>query len=320
MGFIRSLTSTPEIIAFFDAGATIVVSISGGKDSDAMLKALITMKDRYGWTNDIIAVHADLGRAEWSMTHEYVHRTAERAGVPLYIVRHSYGDLIDGIRRRMATRPDAPPFPSSAARWCTSDWKRSVIDRFIRQQFPTDAHVLCAIGLRAEESTSRAKKQIWAVREGAASEQKKRYVLDWLPIHPWSEKDVWMQIGYSPEHLIRIQEDVRRTGVVPNEFAAHPAYAYGNQRLSCSMCVLASVNDLLNGATHHPEIFRELCQIEIESGFSFRHKFWLGALRPDLLTESQRAWYEARGHLGTPIATESGVLDTCDTAEQLSLW
>ena len=43
-----------------------------------------------------------------------------------------------------------------------------------------------------------------------------------------------------------------------------------------------------NGIEYQPDYYRELVQLEIDSGFSFRPGMWLGDLRPDLLTETQR--------------------------------
>jgi hypothetical protein len=63
----------------------------------------------------------------------------------------------------------------------------------------------------------------------------------------------------------------------------HPAYGFGNDRLSCACCVLASVSDLLNGAIHNPDTYRELCRIEAVTGYSFRKDFWLSDLKPELL-------------------------------------
>ena len=38
----------------------------------------------------------------------------------------------------------------------------------------------------------------------------------------------------------------------------HEAYDLGNHRLSCALCVLASLNDLINGAVHNPDTYREI--------------------------------------------------------------
>jgi hypothetical protein len=95
---------------------------------------------------------------------------------------------------------------------------------------------------------------------------------------------------------VREQVQAVRTASGPIEQAAsitgwrwHPAYALGNERLSCSICILASKNDLLNGIEFHPDYYRQLVQLELDSGFSFRHGLWQASLRPDLLAEAPRA-------------------------------
>lgn len=40
-------------------GAALAVSISGGKDSQAMLLALADLHAAHGWTGDLYAIHAD---------------------------------------------------------------------------------------------------------------------------------------------------------------------------------------------------------------------------------------------------------------------
>ena len=69
----------------------------------------------------------------------------------------------------------------------------------------------------------------------------------------------------------------------PHGNVYHEAYTYGNHRLSCALCVLASLNDLINGAIHNPDTYREYCRIEAVTGYSFRKDFWLSDVKPDLL-------------------------------------
>jgi hypothetical protein len=38
-------------------------------------------------------------------------------------------------------------------------------------------------------------------------------------------------------------------------------------------------NDLLNGATHNPDVYREYCRIEAVTGYSFRQNFWLSDIK-----------------------------------------
>jgi len=94
---------------------------------------------------------------------------------------------------------------------------------------------------------------------------------DWLPIHDWTTEQVW--------------KTIREHGDI-----VHPAYKLpggaANERLSCALCILASLNDLINGAVHNPDIYREYCHIEAVTGYSFRQGLWLSDLKPELLPES----------------------------------
>ena len=151
-------------------------------------------------------------------------------------------------------------------RYCTADLKREPINRWLRNTFPT-GNVVCAMGLRAQESHTRAKRQSFTLRTNSSAPSKGRFVYDWLPIHDWTETDVW--------------DCIRRHGNIH-----HEAYSLGNHRLSCALCVLASLNDLLNGAVHNPDTYCEYCRIEAVTGYSFRKNFWLSDLKPDLLPEN----------------------------------
>jgi 3'-phosphoadenosine 5'-phosphosulfate sulfotransferase (PAPS reductase)/FAD synthetase len=249
-------------------GAPLILSVSGGKDSDAMSHHLLEKRQREDWPGDVVMVHADLGRAEWSITPEYVEGFARRKGVDLHIVRWTAGDLIDRIWQRYYKDPSRPCWPSSAMRYCTSDLKRGPISKWIRNTYPT-GEVICAMGLRADESPARKRREEFCERKDCTAPTKGRYTYDWLPIQQWSDDDVWACIkAHGGEH--------------------HPAYTYGNQRLSCALCVLASLNDLMNGAEHNPDVYRELCRIEAVTGYSFRQGFWLSDLRPDLLPAETR--------------------------------
>jgi len=251
-----------------DEGAQLIVSVSGGKDSDCMALELATMRRVYGWSGRLILIHADVGRMEWKQSLPHCQKLATRIGVPLVVVKHPKRDLLEGIERRMEVRPDAPPFPSSAARWCTSDYKRAVIDTWLRNHIGTAA--VCTIGFRREESTARERKPEWQERVHASAPTKRRRVIDWHPILDYKLPDVWRVIGYTVDELRAIQTEVKRTGIVPVDFKAHPAYAYGNERVSCAMCVLGNLNDLRNGAKHNPETHAALIAIENRSEFTFQ--------------------------------------------------
>lgn len=258
--------TSPDALTLLRDGAVLVLSVSGGKDSDAMSHHLLDLRQAEGWPGNVLMVHADLGaRVEWQQTPDYVHDLARRKGVPLHVVRWTHGDLIDRIWQRYHSDPSRPCWPSSQMRYCTSDLKRGPISRFLRQTFPS-GDVVCAMGLRAEESPARARRETCTLRKDSSAPTKGRFVYDWLPIHDWKEADVW--------------NCIRRHGDV-----SHVAYRHGNHRLSCALCVLASLNDLINGAVHNPDTYREYCRIEAVTGYSFRKGFWLSDVKPELLPQ-----------------------------------
>ncbi len=241
-----------EIREAIEADATLVLSLSGGKDSQAMASAVVRYVRSRGLSNRMVAVHADLGRAEWHQTHEVVAAQAASLGLELTIVQRDVGnrgpeDLLDHITARAEKVGREKVFwPSSAARYCTSDLKRDPINKFLRT---FDGIVISVEGLRAEESAARAKKGCWEPRKKISTAT--RTALTWRPIHDWSEADVWAELGGRHGDLV------------------HPAYALGNERLSCSLCVLASKGDLVRGATHNPEYANAIADLEVEYGYTF---------------------------------------------------
>jgi 3'-phosphoadenosine 5'-phosphosulfate sulfotransferase (PAPS reductase)/FAD synthetase len=185
------IVQQPELLAVpaaielaLSQGAALAISLSGGKDSQALLMLLAPWFRQRGYGGQLFAIHADLGRAEWEQTPAFVQQLADNAGVPLVVVRRAKGDLVARIGERMqatagttapgwpdaknryctshlksgpidqALRNPAPYWPSSAQRFCTSDLKRGPIDTQLRQ-FEV---IISAEGVRADESPARAKK------------------------------------------------------------------------------------------------------------------------------------------------------------------
>lgn len=79
---------TPDSLTLLRNGASLVLSVSGGKDSDAMSHYLLDLRQSEGWSGAVCMVHADLGsRVEWQQTPDYVRNLARRKNVPLHVVR-----------------------------------------------------------------------------------------------------------------------------------------------------------------------------------------------------------------------------------------
>lgn len=285
----------PTVLAALDGGAHLVVSVSGGKDSQAMLARLASYHRAYRRPGPITAVHADLGRAEWSQTPAFVERMCSDARVPLTVVRRSGGDLVERIERRLQsvstiegeTRPAKPFWPSAQQRYCTSDLKRGPIQMHLRALGKQGVFV-SAMGLRADESRGRAAKPAVSVdvaltskalrdlspAAALAAQQREggRLVLNWLPIHDWTSFEVWGMLGTDAADLER-RRALYRAGAQAEAldgWQAHVAYVYGNARLSCALCVLASRGDLVNGMRHNPALAARYIQLEQESGYTFR--------------------------------------------------
>lgn len=232
----------------------ILIASSAGKDSQAMLDRVMELPGAGQMIDRIIVVHNDLGKTdkglavEWPGTAELAEKQAAHYGVRFEIVRRELGGLFQQIRERGM-------WPSSTARYCTSDQKTAqamkLVTRLVAEAAITDrpARVLYCVGLRAEESKSRAKKAPMAVDRAHSS--RNREITRAHPILRWTEAQVWARIEQSG---------------VPY----HEAYDLGMTRLSCSLCVLASKPDLVRAARLRPDLAAEYAALEAEIGHKFR--------------------------------------------------
>lgn len=227
-----------------DAGALFVVNHSGGKDSQAMLIEVL----RHVPAAQVLVVHATLGESEWPGALEHAREQAEAAGVP-FVVAEASKTFLGMVERRFQGRPEVPSWPSASTRQCTSDLKRGPITREVRRY--ATAHgitrIVNCMGMRAAESSARAKKCPWA--EHSAHGAAGRTWHDWLPIHDLSTAEVLATVRDAGQEL-------------------HPAYALGNERLSCVFCIMASANDLRNGALHNPELYARYVEMERRTSYT----------------------------------------------------
>lgn len=182
-----------KIHSLIEQNAIFYCSHSGGKDSQAMYALLTAIVP----ADQLVVVHADLGDVEWTGVQDHIRNTVDH---PVNVVSAVWKDgsektLLGMVEHRFLNRPDAPSWPSSAARFCTSDLKRDPIAKFIRndmKQRGASIGINC-MGLRAEESSARAKKVDWNINTRLSN--KSRTVYDWLPIHEWLVGDVFGYIN-----------------------------------------------------------------------------------------------------------------------------
>lgn len=297
----------------------ISVSTSGGKDSADLLATIVSLADQQGFPRErIVAVHADLGRMEWAGTKDVARAQCEQYGIRLEVVKRPQGDLLDHVRTRHQTlvaqgKPEAPAWFSSAARYCTSDHKRSQIFKvwtaLVREVKAAKGkthrvRILDCQGLRAEESPARAncnkckgkgetkagvcetckgsgERQAYTFRADASNGQ--REVWTWLPILHHTTDEVWAVI--------------RASGL-----PSHYAYDLGMPRLSCVFCIFAPKAGLLLSGYHNRELLDEYVAVEDEVGASFKMDLSLRQVRDELDagwapqgSVSADSWEEGKG-------------------------
>lgn len=220
-----------------DMDALFVINHSGGKDSQAMA---ILMRDLVP-LEQLVIVHAHLPEVEWDGTVEHIEATAQ--GVPVYVcqARKTFFQMVE--HRQM--------FPDPQRRQCTSDLKRGPLEKLIRRLSKETGRlrIVNCMGMRAEESNSRAKKAVikYSVNNSAAG----RIWEEFLPIHRLLTSEVF--------------EIIRLAGQKP-----FWTYAEGMTRKSCSFCIMASEHDLRIAARLRPTLGEHYCQLEERLGFTMR--------------------------------------------------
>ena len=261
------------ILADYDI---ILINSSAGKDSQAMLDYVHSLAVTEGVQDRITVVHADLGRAEWSKTGQLAAEQAAHYGARFEVVSRPpsqkalpgvSGDLLDHIKERGM-------FPSSSARYCTSDHKRGQVSKVMTMLVDErrngvvrpmlsfrPVRVLSCMGLRAEESPNRAK--LPQLKRDARQTNGKRIVDVWLPIQDWSTNQVWARI--------------RQAGT-----RHHPAYDLGMGRLSCVFCIFAPKQQLVLAGRHNPELLEQYVQVEREIGHTFKADLSLAQVQQEI--------------------------------------
>lgn len=97
----------------------IVISTSGGKDSQVMLGEVVRLARQQGITGRLRAVHADLGRVEWEGTGALAERQCNMWDVPflsLEFVRSTVADTSRPIRIAGHSRRFRTPTPGIGLR------------------------------------------------------------------------------------------------------------------------------------------------------------------------------------------------------------
>ncbi|SUD59760.1 gp57 [Ectopseudomonas oleovorans] len=235
-----------------------IVSVSGGKDSTALLLLAQALE-----VPNMQAVFADTGH-EHPETYEYVHYLAEAAGVPIQWVRADFTAQIARKREFVATKwreqgvrehivaaalevlqPTGIPyldlclwkgrFPSRRAQFCTDELKRDpIITQVFMPLMDGESMLLSWQGVRLDESQARRMRLQGTGACVKAVESVGGGLFNYRPILRWTVDDVF--------------EAHRIFGIKPN-----PLYLQGCGRVGCMPCVNASKDELREIALRWPD-------------------------------------------------------------------
>ena len=270
------ISISDEIIAALIAGAVIAYSLSGGKDSSVSAHAVNAFLDSIGHPHaDRVGIHADLGKIEWTASHDICAEVSRILGIPFHTVRHGKHDMISRWEQRFINGKARyanleifnliGPWSSASLRFCTAEMKQQVISPALKKMFPGRT-IISVIGVRREESTNRANAPISKLETRWTDVR--TTMMSWHPIVDMTEAEVF---AYHD-----------RRGV-----PLHPAYrVWGCSRVSCRYCVLQKHSDQVAASREPgaPPIYRHLVGLEVQSTFSFQPSRWLGDVSPQLLT------------------------------------
>ena len=239
----------PEYVrSEIDAGALFVASHSAGKDSQAMLIAMLKMGVP---ANQTLIVHADLDDVEWRGNMDHIRKYAGSIPIITALARTSFWEMVE--RRGM--------FPSPGQRQCTSDLKRGPINREVRRYLKAhpefNNRVVMCMGMRKQESANRNDMIPWRFSEEHSLFDKsfwksRKFVrgrdwFEWLPIHDMTSDEVFASIAAADQE-------------------PHWAYGKGMSRLSCCFCIMASKSDLTISARENPELYLRYVEMEKRIG------------------------------------------------------
>ena len=228
-----------------------LISISGGKDSTALLLYAIEKQ-----IEPMTVCFADTGH-EHQQTYDYVRELERLTGTPIKWVRANFKAQMAVRRENIQAKwsasgvpqaridralemlvPTGNPFldmcmlkgrfPSSMARFCTQELKHKPIDDVVMKLLQHDDAVMSWQGVRAQESRSRAKLQMWEITD------------------PWPRLWIYRPLlHWTHEEVFAMH---RRHGIPWN-----PLYEQGMGRVGCMPCIMASKPELREIAKRFPE-------------------------------------------------------------------
>lgn len=200
---------------------TIIVSVSGGKDSTAMLVLATKTISK----SEIRAVYQDTG-FEHPSVYQYLDYLEDKLQIKIERLKSKqYRDVPDFCEK-------TGTLPNFRNRGCTGELKQFPFRQYLIEQNLCQETTECWFGIRAQESNRRSEKYGGMSPEdtmplaflGSVYRLKAlRTILARFPIVQWSEQEVFQYIADA--------------GLEPN-----PLYASGFKRVGCFPCVLSGAS------------------------------------------------------------------------------
>lgn len=222
----------------------IFISLSGGKDSHAMIFYVAEIARNQGCLDKLIAVYADTGM-EWHNAESHCRKICAGCGVPLQVV-YPVRPMLEKFKHRFELAKSGKindlVFPSVSCRYCTSEQKVAPIEKFIRKH---KGKLLQVTGERWHESSARANYNEFVRRR--CIDTANRVVYGWRPMLQFRTEEIFAM--------------VQQTGI-----ARHCVYELGGSRLGCAGCIFSNDRELKIEMANNPAIFDALDRLEFESG------------------------------------------------------
>lgn len=278
----------------------IAVNSSGGKDSQAMLDAVMHKCCELGIQDRVRVFHADLKDIEWSGSREVAKLQADHYGVPFTATSNErFDDLLDHV----SDRGEWPSGGQQSRQYCTADMKRQPINRLftafsnewwqkveadmlsqLRQILGGQAEVDKARGLHTKNprSISSTYKRVMKSERGKE--------IDLADFRPKILNCIGVRAQESParakkspltlESSIHGSSGEKRVDtwfpiftwtrrqvwevILASGVPHHWAYNLGMSRLSCVFCVMGNQAALAIGAEYNPALFERYLALEDE--------------------------------------------------------
>jgi 3'-phosphoadenosine 5'-phosphosulfate sulfotransferase (PAPS reductase)/FAD synthetase len=276
----------------------IAVNSSGGKDSQAMLDAVMRECCKHDIQDRVRVYHADLKDIEWSGSKELAKLQADYYGAPFQVTSSDrYEDLLDHVSQR----GEWPAGGKQSRQYCTADMKRQPINKLItafaeqwwekveadmndklRRMLGSQAAVDRARGggKKGKPTSIRAtfKKVMKEHGEPVDLLDYRPKILNCIGVRAEESKPRAKKPPFQPESKIHGSSGEKRVDtwfpiftwsrkdvwevIAASRVPHHWAYDLGMMRLSCVFCVMGNQAALAIGSEYNPELFQRHIAME----------------------------------------------------------